>query len=155
MKRIWLVIAFIVIVVFTAEADYFYTGMPGNIEKYNVIHSLEQIVRLFNEHAEEVGGAGLLYGVKSKFISLFDDSHYDLLGKYILRTPEYMLRVCGISEDDPDLGRTFVRFCALMPTIYDTREVCREKILRCVKVVYPAESDEFCQDMVKQIYDQA
>jgi len=159
MKRIFLVIVLVIIAGFTALAAEFYTGMPGHIGKGDVIVSLKEIVKLFNEHAEEMGGAGFLYGMKSKIISLFDDSNRDdsprdLLEKYILRTPEYMIRVSGISEDDPDLGRTFVKLCRLMPTTYDTREVCREKILRCIKATYPAESGKFYQNLLTRIYDQ-
>ena len=158
MKKIWLVIALIIIGGFTAEAVEFDTRMPEHVRRDDVILSLKEIVKLFNEHAGEMGGAGFLYGVKSKIISLFDDSnrdtsHRDFLEKYILRTPEYMLRASGISEDDPDLGGTFVKFCRLMPTTYDTYEICREKILRCVKATYPAESDEFYQNLLAQIYD--
>ena len=158
MKKICCIIIMTAMIAVTAEAGSFYTGIPRHIGKSDVIRSLKEIVKLFNGHAAEMGGAGFLYGVKSKLISLFDDSNRDdtdrdLLEKYILRTPEYMLHVSGISEDDPDLGRTFVKFCKLMPTTYDTYQVCRNKILLCIKTIYPEKSDKFCQDLLIQIYD--
>jgi len=158
MKKICFVIMLAVMITVTAEAGSFYTGVPRHVEKKDVITSLKEIVKLFNGNAAEMGGAGFLYGVKSLLISLFDDSnrddtHRDLLEKYILRTPEYMLHASGISEDDPALGRTFVKYCRLMPTTYDTYQGCRKKILLCVKAMYPEESDKFCQDLVWQIYD--
>ena len=129
----------------------FYRGFKRDVDTGDVVLSLTEMVRLFDQHAKVMGGAGFFYGVKSKFMTLFSDSHRDLLQNYILRTPGYMLHASGISEDDPSLSKTFVHYCRLMPTTYDTYATCRKKILLCIKAVFPGKSDAFYRDMISEI----
>ena len=58
MKKICFVIILAVMITACAEAGSFYTGIPGHVGKKEVISSLKEIVRLFNGHAAEMGGAG-------------------------------------------------------------------------------------------------
>lgn len=151
MKSILLVIILSLVASFTAEAGDFYVGIPAKVGSSDVMLSLRKIVELFDAHAQKMGGAGFLYGIKSKLIGLFDNSHRDLLEKYIRRTPEYMLYTSEIPDDDPNLFRTFAEFCKQMPTVYDTYEKCREKILQCIKMTFPVKSDKFYQNELNEI----
>jgi len=122
-------------------------GMPGPaIRDGDVFLYLAAIVKLFDEHAKKIGGTGFFYGAKSKLKSLFTDSHRFRLKDFILQTPEFMLHQSRISEDDPNLTKTFVKFYKLMPTTYDTRETCRRKILQCMRIIFSGRSDKFYQD---------
>ena len=155
MKKILLVLALIVALANPLEAGNFYMGTKANITREEIILSLTEIVRLFDEHAKAVGGAGFLYGVKSEIKTLFTDSHREMLENYVLRTPEDMLYASGISEKDPALGKVFVEYCGMMPTVYDTRKRCREKILRCVKAMFPEKNDAFYEDTMTKIQKRA
>ena len=151
-------ITIIIAIAITASAVYgrpFYRGFKRDVGTGDVVLSLTEIVRLFDQHAKVMGGAGFFYGVKSKFMTIFSDSHCDLLQNYILRTPGYMLRASGISEDDPSLSKTFVYYCSLMPTTYDTYVRCREKILLCIRAVFPGKSDVFYKGMMSKIRNNA
>ena len=150
-KKALVILALIIATGLTAEANNFYKGVVGSVSREEVIVSLTEIVRLFDEHADQMGGAGFLYGVKSIFKTLFSDSHRDMLQNYLLRTPVYILRASGISEQDPALGRVFVRFCRMMPNTYDTYQSCREKIQRCVRAIFPGKSDRFYEDIMDKM----
>ena len=151
MKKLYVIIIAIMMTASVAEGRPFYRGFKRDVGTGDVVLSLTEIVRLFDQHAKVVGGTGFFYGVKSKFMTIFSDSHRDLLQNYISRTPGYMLHASGISEDDPSLSKTFVYYCKLMPTAYDTYAVCRNKILLCIKAVFPGKSDAFYQNMMREI----
>ena len=151
MKKILLVLTLTIALACPLQAGNFYMGMKKNIVREEIILSLTEIVRLFDEHAKVLGGAGFLYGVKSKIRALFNDSHRELLEKYTLRTPEDMLYASRISRKDPALGKVFVEYCWMMPTVYDTYQTCGEKILRCVKAMFPEKNDEFYEDTMAKI----
>ena len=85
----------------------------------------------------------------------FTDSHRELLQDYLLRTPLYMLYSSGIKEDDPDVGRAFIQYCDMMPTVYDTYDTCAGKIRLSVKATYPGKSDEFYNNIMERIREQA
>ena len=155
MKKALLIIISFIVAALVAEAGNFYKGMVKDVSKDQVVVSLTEIVRLFDKHAEEIGGAGFFYGVKSKVRSIFSDSHYDMLQNYVLRTPEYMLHASGISEEDPDLGKTFVAFCRIMPTIYDSYGSCSEKIRRSVTAIFPERSEKFHENVIGRIRREA
>ena len=123
-----------------------YQGMPGHVGDGDVILSLMAIVKLFDEHAKEIGGAGFFYGIKSKIMTLFTDSHRTAIEDFISITPEHMLHQSGIPEDDPGLTGAFVNYCRMMPTTYDTYETCGEKIRSCVKITFSEKTDKSYQD---------
>ena len=148
MKRILIVILVVFSFAVTTNAASFSEGLKDEVTREDVFMSLEQIVILFQKHAEYVGGAGFFYGIKSKVISFFSDSHRDLLQKDILRTPLYMLRVSGISDSDPNIGKIFVGYCEMMPSVFDTYESCAEKIKRSIRVVYPDEGSRFYDELI-------
>ncbi|NQU95648.1 MAG: hypothetical protein HQ549_05405 [Candidatus Omnitrophica bacterium] len=155
MKKLCIIIISLILATSVAEGRPFYRGFKRDVGTGDVVLSLTEIVRLFDQHAKVVGGAGFFYGVKSKFMTISSDSHRDLLQNYILRTPGYMLRASGISEDDPSLSKTFVYYCGLMPTAYDTYAVCRNKILLCIKAVFPGKSDAFYRNIMREMRNNA
>jgi len=151
MKKALVAVVFFIIAALAGEASGFHVGIQRNVTKKEIISSLTEVVRLFDEHANKMGGAGFWYGVKSKFVGWFSDSHRDLLQKYLMRTPEHMLYASGIREEDPALGRRFVEFARAMPTVYDTHESCREKIRRSVKMIFPGENDKFYENIMHRM----
>ncbi|MBN1353547.1 MAG: hypothetical protein JW994_02615 [Candidatus Omnitrophica bacterium] len=151
MKKTLLFLTAAVIFTVNAECGGFYKGIKTNVSTGDVLLSLRDMVVLFDEHARRVGGAGVFYGIKSKLLGLFSDAHREMLENYILRTPEYMLRASGISEDDKDLGGVFVSYCRMMPTAYDTYSTCGEKILRCIKAILPGRDAGYYQGVLDEI----
>lgn len=153
MKKALILITFLITILTspTAGASNSHRGLAKIVGKEEAVIYLTKIVKQFDEHAREMGGAGFFYGVKSKLKNIFFDFQYDKLENLVLKTPEYMLSASGISEDDPALGRTFMAFCRMMPTVYDTYDTCRLKIVRAVKAVLPGKSDEYYNSIMRRI----
>lgn len=120
-------------------------------DKAKAMRALTKIARAFDMHAKAMGGAGTFYGIKSKIISLFHDEHREALVYYTLRAPKYMLIGSGIADRSPNIGKLFVAYCRMMPTAYDTYSSCRDKILRCVKIVYPDRDEIFYKNAMNRI----
>ncbi|MFH1381059.1 MAG: hypothetical protein ABIH57_02680 [Candidatus Omnitrophota bacterium] len=151
MKKIIITFVLLVTFNFTALATDFRVELETNPSKEQALTLLTETVRLFDKHAQDMGGAGFFYGIKSKLISLLSDSHRDALQKYILWTPLYMLAVNKLPDDGRDLGKTFVTYCNMVPSAYDTYESCRDKVFLCVRVIYPDKDDKFYNKTVQAI----
>jgi len=151
MKAVLLITILFAVTFAQCEAIALPASSKTDVTPDEAIVALSETVQSFDEHARAVGGAGFFYGVKSKLISIVSDRHCENLEKRVLVTSELILYASKISEDDPNLGKKFVRICELMPTAYDTYEGCAQKVKSCVKILYPNENSKFCQNIINKM----
>ncbi len=151
MKKILITFILLTCISLPAMANTFEAGIETKPSEEQVLALLTETTRLFDRHANAMGGAGFFYGLKSKLISLLSDSHRDTLQKYILWVPLYMLAASELPDNGRNLGKTFVAYCNIVPSAYDTYDSCRDKIFLCVRVIYPDKNNKFYDNIVQRM----
>ena len=134
------------------HAQQFLNDIHGNVTADRAVKILKRVVETFDAHARDMGGTGFSSGIRSKLRSLIVSHKTRKSFKtQVLWTPYLMLKARDISEDDPALGKVFVRYCRMMPTTCDTYKSCSEKIQHCIETIFPDKDPRYYEEVLDYI----